>query len=79
MAEARRRVLARDEGSVEAVIDAFNHKNNNIVNWQQKPPFIDWVRENPDEALSAMREIWADEDEHCQPACESLLISSREP
>ena len=61
MAEARRSVLARDQDCVEAVIDAFNHKNNNIVNWQQKPPFIDWVRENPDEALSAMREIWADD------------------
>ena len=61
MAEARRSVLARNEDGAKAVIDAFSHKNNNIVNWQQKPPFIDWVRENPDEALSAMREIWADD------------------
>ena len=61
MAEARRSVLAGDENGLAAVIEAFNHKNNNIVNWQQKPPFTDWVRENPDEALSALREIWADD------------------
>ncbi len=42
---------------LEALRDAFNPPNN-LTNWRDHTPFLDWCKENPESAADALRALW---------------------
>ncbi len=42
---------------LEALRDAFNPPNN-LTNWRDHTPFLDWCKENPEEAADALQALW---------------------
>lgn len=43
---------------LEALRDAFNPPNN-LTNWRDHTPFLDWCKENPEAAADALRALWS--------------------
>ena len=54
---AKSALEAGKDSWLEALRDAFNPPNN-LTNWRDHTPFLDWCKENPEAAADALRALW---------------------
>ena len=59
LAEARTAVLSDAADWKERLADGFELRDLNFVPWQTRDKFKAWCRENPDDALTALKALWA--------------------
>ena len=62
IAKARVAVLKGASDWREILMPACRQKNNNLVNFRSEGALSDWIYGNPDDALDAMRALWAEDD-----------------
>ena len=61
LAATREAVLSKqpgDEGWSDQLKAAFQDKENNLIDFRPKPPFISWINEHPNEVLLTLRILW---------------------
>ncbi len=58
LSSARDAVLS-DDSKWPTLVEAC--LNNNLVNWQARVPFREWFENHPDDALRAMKALWAED------------------
>ena len=54
---AKSALEAGDSNWIEDLRNAFNPPNN-LTNWRDHTPFLDWCKENPEAAAGALRVLW---------------------
>ncbi len=59
LAEARTAVLSDAADWKERLADGFELRDLNFVPWQTRDKFKAWCRENPDDALTVLKALWA--------------------
>ena len=62
IAKARVAVLKGASDWREILMPACRQKNNNLVNFRSEGALSDWIYGHPDDALDAMRALWAEDD-----------------
>ena len=62
MAKAREAVLTGASNWREILKPVYRRKHNNLIDWRDEGVLSTWVDGNPDDALDAMRALWAEED-----------------
>ena len=62
IAKARAVVLEGASDWREVLMPACRQKNNNLVNFRSEGALSDWIYGHPDDALDAMRALWAEDD-----------------
>ena len=64
LARARTAVLAGDSKWPELVKQGLTNKpNDNLTPWRARDKLLEWFRDNPDDALEALQELWAVDDD----------------
>jgi hypothetical protein len=58
--ERARAALASNEPWIEPLKHAIRHRNNNLLSWRLKSPFLTWVEQNLEEAAVALASVWDD-------------------
>ncbi len=61
LAATREAVLSKQpgaEGWSDQLKAAFQDKQNNLIDFRPKPPFISWINEHPNEVLLTLRILW---------------------
>jgi hypothetical protein len=56
---ARTALLAGDASWPRALESALKHRDQNLVGWRVRDPFIEWVNADLDHAAAALRLLWA--------------------
>ena len=55
------KALLADGGDwFESLRKGFQNSNNNLTPWQAHASYLDWVKQNPDDARAGLEAIWAD-------------------
>lgn len=62
LAKARMSVLKGASDWREILMPACRQRNNNLVNFRSEGALSTWIYGNPDDALDAMRALWAEDD-----------------
>ena len=62
MAKAREAVLTGKSEWREILKPVYNRNHNNLIDWRVAGVLSTWVDGSPDDALDAMRALWAEED-----------------
>ncbi len=55
-----RTALASDKPWIEPLKLAIRHRDNNLLSWRLKSPFLTWVEQNSEEAAAALVSVWDD-------------------
>ena len=59
--QARAAVLSGDSEWPSLVEESLKNNKNNLLNFRQQIFFLEWLESQPDEALSVLRALWADD------------------
>ena len=60
--EARSALISGKDEWRQALRDAFNSPNN-LTNWREHTPFLDWCEKSPEAAAEALRAIWSEQSD----------------